>query len=101
MSLESTSTGDWDQFKANEQRFGLRSDYDENIYTTAIDYKNPLYAQRARDAERIAREIEGTTATNAHVREERGIDDGGADEEEKFVTLIRLRSFSKLTLLLP
>ena len=83
MSLESNTGGNWDQFKANEERFGLKSDYDENIYTTIIDYKHPLYAQRAREAERKAREIEGSTATNAHVREERGIDDGGEDEEEK------------------
>jgi PAB1-binding protein PBP1 len=76
--------GGWDQFKANEQRFGLKSDYDENLYTTQIDRKNPLYAMREREAERIARDIESQTSTNAHIREERGIMDDGDDEEERY-----------------
>ena len=82
MSLES-SGGEWDQFKANEERFGVKSDYDENIYTTKIDRNNPLYAMRERKAALIAREIEGDLSTNAHMREERGFRDDGLDEEEK------------------
>lgn len=82
MSLE--TAGDWDQFKANEQKFGVRTDYDETLYTTQIDRSHPLHKMRERDAERIAREIESDQATNAHVREERGYrEDDGADEEEK------------------
>ena len=85
MSLDANA-GEWDQFKANEQRFGIRSDYDETIYTTAIDRSNPLYNLRAQEAARIAREIESSAATNSHVREERGLeDDGDEDEEEKLV----------------
>ena len=85
MSLE--SGGEWDQFKANEQRFGLTSDYDENIYTTRIDKSHPLHRMREAEAERIAREIEGDTSTNVHIREERGIrhEDDGMDEEERYV----------------
>lgn len=82
LSLDS-NTGGWDQFKANEEQFGLKSDYDENLYTTQIDRSNPLYLIRARDAERIARDIEGQESTNAHIREERGLIDEDADEEEK------------------
>ena len=84
LSLESTDSS-WDQFQANEQRFGLKSDYDENMYTTRIDKSHPEYRHRAAEAERIAREIEGNQADNAHVREERGIgnNDDGLDEEEK------------------
>ena len=86
MSIE--SGGEWDQFKANEQRFGLTSDYDENIYTTRIDKSHPLHRMREAEAERIAREIEGDTSTNAHVKEERGVrlEDDGIDEEERYVT---------------
>ena len=44
-------------------------------------------AERAARAEKIAREIEGSSATNSHVREERGgytaADDNG-DEEDKY-----------------
>ncbi|MCJ1308364.1 hypothetical protein MMC25_002017 [Agyrium rufum] len=83
-SLEST-TGDYDQFKVNEQRFGVRSDYDENFYTTHIDRSNPLYSMRAAEADRIAREIEGQQTNNVHIREERGHqDDDEVDEEEKY-----------------
>ncbi|KAI9678159.1 MAG: hypothetical protein M1817_006104 [Caeruleum heppii] len=83
----SRANGGWDQFEANERLYGVRSDYDENIYTTAIDRSNPLYRQRAAAADRIAREIEGGTAASAHIAEERGgpvVDDSGMDEEEKY-----------------
>ena len=82
MSLE--SAGDWDQFEANEKKFGIKSTFDENLYTTAIDRSNPLYQIREREAARLAREIETDTSGNAHMREERGHKDDGADEEEKY-----------------
>lgn len=63
--------------------FGLKSDYDENIYTTTIDKNSPLYAMRERDAARIAREIESSTSGNSHMREERGQQVEGIDEETK------------------
>ncbi|KAI9849347.1 MAG: hypothetical protein M1837_004807 [Sclerophora amabilis] len=94
LSLEAPSSGraqapnaSWDQFEENERKFGLKSDYDENLYTTTIDRSNPLYKQRAAAAEKIAREIESGGAMNAHMAEERGHsfgDDSGLDEEEKY-----------------
>ena len=86
LSLEGTESGGaWDQFKANEQLFGLKSDYDENIYTTRIDRSNPSYREREAAAIRLAQDIEGTSSSNTHVLEERGIsdEDGGLDEEDK------------------
>lgn len=56
------------------------------MYTTKIDRSRPGYAKIAAEAERKAREIEGSSAMNAHVAEERGVkslDDSGLDEEEK------------------
>ena len=87
LSLE-TSSGPWDQFQVNEQRFGLKSDYDENIYTTRLDRSRPDYRQREAEARRIAQEIEGSSTNNNHTREERGLinEDDGLDEEEKSVT---------------
>ena len=82
----SGSTGTWDQFEANERLYGVKTDYDEGIYTTTIDRSNPLYEQRLANAEKIAREIEGDSATNAHMAEERGQalwDDSGMNEEDK------------------
>ena len=75
MSLESTSNGTWDQFKANEERFGVKSTYDENLYTTTINKSNPLYKMREAEAARLAREIEASGSDNAHMREERGLED--------------------------
>ncbi|KAI1506630.1 hypothetical protein F5X99DRAFT_415331 [Biscogniauxia marginata] len=91
MSLEkTTSSGGWDQFAANERQFGIKSTYDENIYTTAIDKNHPQYKERMAVAEKKAREIERSTAVTAHVAEERkmdyagGEDVGGGDEEDKY-----------------
>lgn len=92
-SLEgSTSSGAWDQFAANERLFGLQTDYDENIYTTAINKSHPQYRERIAVAERKAREIERSAPTTAHVAEERVMDyngSGGGDdnEEDKYVVL--------------
>ena len=84
MSLEGPG-GSWDQFQANEKRFGLKSDYNENIYTTTIDRSHPDYRRREADALRIAQEIEGGQASNAHVREERGFShpEDVMDEEDR------------------
>jgi PAB1-binding protein PBP1 len=95
-SLESTrmkSAGGWDQFAENGRLFGLKTDYDENIYTTTIDKNHPQYKQRVAEAERKAREIERSAATNSHVEEERVTDnvtggDIGGDEEDKYVDLM-------------
>ena len=101
MSLESTgeTTGGWDQFQTNEQRFGLKSDYNENYYTTRIDTSHPLHQMREQNAERIARSIEGETSVNAHVREERGLrnEDEGLDDEQRFVILLLLCADVPLT----
>lgn len=89
MSLESSTSGaGWDQFAANEKLFGLKTDYNENIYTTTIDRSHPDYQKRRAEADRKAREIEGTAATNSHVAEERirdnlTVDKSGRDEEDK------------------
>lgn len=89
MTLESSNRStDWDQFSTNERLFGVKSNYDETFYTTTINRNDPGYAQRAARAEKIAREIESSSALNSHVREERGgtyvpAEDGG-DEEDKY-----------------
>jgi len=64
----------------------VKSNFDENIYTTKLDRAHPEYPRRAADAARIAAEIERTGSLNAHDAEERGraaVDDSGMDEEDK------------------
>ncbi|KAK6338284.1 hypothetical protein TWF730_002349 [Orbilia blumenaviensis] len=79
----------WDQFETNERLFGLKSDFDENIYTTQIDKSHPSYQKREALAAQIAREIETSgngAGISAHQAEERGlkVDDSGFDEEDKY-----------------
>lgn len=86
--MQSSGAAGWDQFAENERLFGMKTDYDENIYTTTIDKSHPQYKQRLADADRKAREIERSVANNAHVAEERivnnvGPEKGGLDEEDK------------------
>ncbi|KAI1373823.1 hypothetical protein F4677DRAFT_455806 [Hypoxylon crocopeplum] len=91
LSLEKSSggSGPWDQFAANERQFGIKTTYDENYYTTAIDKNHPQYKERVAAAEKKAREIERSAAGTAHVAEERVMDhsggnDAGGDEEDKY-----------------
>lgn len=74
---DSLGKGGWDQFAANEKLYNVRSDYDEDLYTTKIDKSNPRYKQVAAQAERLAREIEGSASKSANET------DSGLDEEDK------------------
>lgn len=63
--------GQWDQFAENENKFGVKATFDENLYTTSLNM-NALDEKKRLQAERIAKEIEGTSTTNIHLAEERG-----------------------------
>lgn len=52
-------SGPWDQFAVNQQKFGLTTDFDEEVYTTKLDRSRPDFKERERRAVRIASEIEG------------------------------------------
>ncbi|PNY29449.1 Uncharacterized protein TCAP_00639 [Tolypocladium capitatum] len=98
----SGSSGHWDQFAENERLFGLKTDYDENIYTTAINKNHPQYRERIAAAEKKAREIERSAAVTAHVAEERVMDfvggsgPGGDNEEDKY-SGVRRQDFPPLS----
>jgi LsmAD domain len=88
-SLESGSIGDWNQFEANNRLFNVKNTYDENIYTKKLDLSTFSKAQILK-AERIAKEIEGTSSHNIHIREERGFKiDSGIDEEDLYSGVMR------------
>lgn len=81
------SSSNWDQFAVNEQKFGVKSTYDEHFYTTKINKNDPNYEQRLKEAQKIAHEIENQESTgNIHLAEDRGIiiDDSGMDEEDLY-----------------
>ena len=48
--------GTWDQFATNERQFGVRTSYDEDLYTTKLDKAKSKMS--AAEADRIAAEIE-------------------------------------------
>ena len=78
------SIGDWDQFSANEKKFGVKASFDKNLYTTKLDVSS-IDASRRAEAERIAREIDSTSSTNMHVAEERNqAIAGDYDEEDRY-----------------
>lgn len=51
------NTKKWDQFKANEELHGIKSVFDESIYTTPIDKNSEFYKLNVEDAKRIEKEI--------------------------------------------
>ncbi|KEP63760.1 UNVERIFIED_CONTAM: LsmAD domain-containing protein [Hammondia hammondi] len=64
------AASDWDQFAVNEQRFGIRSSYKEELYTTKLDLDAiPLQVQQ--QADRIATELE---------KQQQGTRDGAVDD---------------------
>ena len=83
--------GQWDQFAVNERKFGVKSSYSEEIYTTKLDRSHPDFEKKYKQAETIAREIEGKGSLNPHIQEERNqkVDDSGIDEEDKYAGVIR------------
>ncbi len=97
---KTANTAGWDQFAENERRFGVTTDYDENMYTTKIDKSHPKYIERMAHAEKMARAIERTAPTTSHVAEERIMDLGGSDqagdEEEKYVSCMAGRPFPQI-----
>ncbi|KAJ1983216.1 poly(A)-binding protein binding protein [Dimargaris verticillata] len=83
--------GPWDQFAANEKLFGLRTDFNEEIYTTRLDRSRPDYKQREAEAIRLAQEIAQAPTSNLHVAEERGhaVTEDTVDEEDRYGAVIR------------
>jgi len=58
----------WDQFETNEALFGVKSTFDEELYTTKLD-RGPRIRELEREATRIAREIEGEDTRDLHLAE--------------------------------
>ncbi|KAI9472063.1 MAG: hypothetical protein EXX96DRAFT_622243 [Benjaminiella poitrasii] len=88
--LESSNDkGNWDQFAANEKLFGLKTDFDEEIYTTPLNRSAPGYKDREKRAIQVANEIQKSTATNIHILEERGVSIDGMDEEDLYGAVVR------------
>ncbi|RZB84421.1 polyadenylate-binding protein-interacting protein 3-like isoform X1 [Glycine soja] len=81
----------WDQFETNEALFGVKSTFNEELYTTKLE-KGPQTRELEKQALRIAREIEGEETQDLHLAEERGLHLHEAfdiDEETRFSSVYR------------
>ncbi|KAG0313890.1 hypothetical protein BGZ99_008518 [Dissophora globulifera] len=81
----------WDQFAVNERLFGVKTDFDEELYTTKLDRSGADFKAREQQAILIANEIQQSATSNVHLREERGlaVDDSGLDEEDLYGAVVR------------
>ncbi|KAK1414231.1 hypothetical protein QVD17_29973 [Tagetes erecta] len=82
----------WDQFEANAALFGVKSTFNEELYTTKLD-RGPQMRELEKEALRLAREIEGEATQDLHIAEERGIhfhDKFDLDEETKYSSVSRV-----------
>jgi PAB1-binding protein PBP1 len=58
----------WDQFETNAALFGVKSTFNEEIYTTKLE-RGPHMRELEKHASRIAREIEGEDTKDIHLAE--------------------------------
>ena len=88
-SLNATSST-WDQFATNEKLFGLKTDFNEELYTTKLDRNSAHIKAHEARAERIAKEIMmASSGGNVHLAEERGQSIQEGDEELLYGAVIR------------
>jgi hypothetical protein len=86
---KNSGIGNWDQFEANDRLYNVKTTYDENLYTKRLNLRD-FTAEQIEQAERYAREIEGTRSTNIHLQEERGqVMERDVDEEDLYSGVIR------------
>lgn len=89
--FDGTWNRSWNQFEVNETLFGVKSTFDEEIYTTKLE-RGPQMRELEREASRIAGEIEGEETQDLHLAEERGIhlhEKFDIDEETRFSSVFR------------
>lgn len=84
------TTGSWDQFEVNQRKFGVKSTFREEIYTSVINKSDPSYKKLEHEAQRIAAEILADQSDNIHIAEERGqVNFEHLDEEERYSSVLR------------
>ncbi|XP_008787856.1 polyadenylate-binding protein-interacting protein 4-like [Phoenix dactylifera] len=89
--FDGTWNRNWDQFETNKTLFGVKSTFNEELYTTKLE-RGPQMRELEIEASRIAREIEGEETHDHHLAEERGIyfhEDFDLDEESRYSAVRR------------
>ena len=70
--------GTWDQFAENEKKFGIKTDFNMDLYTTRLEPEKSRYT--VAQAEKLARAIQSASSPNLHLQDERNqlaLDDSG------------------------
>eukprot|EP01080_Neovahlkampfia_damariscottae_P001794 gene1794-936_t len=99
LESDSSSTGglesmkgnkNWNQFEVNERKYGVKSSYNENYYTTELDKSSMFYKENEKYASKMAKEIENSTSMigNVQVALDRG-KDVNMTEEDLYSSVIR------------
>lgn len=96
LELDKSQTGrdKFDQFQANEDRFGISTEFDESSYTTKLNISE-FSEDQIRKAARLADEIEKDDLKedmrNRHMLEERGLLElqDNEDEEALYSAVVR------------
>ncbi|KAN0139031.1 hypothetical protein V8E53_003419 [Lactarius tabidus] len=84
--------GGWNQFSVNEKLFGVKTGFDEDLYTTKLDRSGADFAEREKRAQALANEIMRGATNNPHILEERlmnNVDNSGVNEEDKYGAVAR------------
>lgn len=68
---------EWNQFKANEEKFGIKSEFDMDEYAEKIDRNAPGYKEMKSQSQRIAKEIMSQPNSDPHRQEERELSSRG------------------------
>ncbi|KRH95072.1 Protein interacting with poly(A)-binding protein [Pseudoloma neurophilia] len=61
--IESPKTK-YDQFKKNEEVYGIKMKFEESVYTTILDKESKFYKENVEEAKRIEREIQADNSKN-------------------------------------
>ena len=79
-------SGQWDQFSANKELFGVDTKFDESLYTTKLE-KGKMGITEA-EAARIAYEIQNQVSDNPHGGGARTKSQRRCDEEERYSSVL-------------
>lgn len=66
--LYTCTVRNWNQFETNQKLFGVKSTFNEELYTTKLE-RGPQMRELEKEAMRIAREIEGEETQDLHLAE--------------------------------
>lgn len=84
-----TGKQEWNQFEANEKLFGIKSDFDINVYASPIDISSKDYKKNLERSTRIANEIMSLKTDDPHRLEERCASKSAEKDDEALYSTVQ------------